>query len=76
MIDPGDSYAWYLRARVHARSRRTAEAIEALSRAVEYGFRTVDLLEREAAFDSLRTRPDFQSLLAQVRARWVVTRRP
>jgi predicted esterase len=76
MIDPGDSFAWYLRARIHARSRRTADAIEALSRAVDYGFRTVDLLDRDAAFDSLRTRPDFQSLAAQVRARWDVTRRP
>jgi hypothetical protein len=70
-IDPEDSYAWFLRAKVLARLKRNADAIDALTSAVGLGFRSPGLLETDSAFKDLRARPDFQFLLEQVRARWI-----
>lgn len=73
-INPDDPFAWYLRAGLSARARRTAEAMDHLSRAVTLGFRTLDKLETDRAFDPLRGRPDFEALVARVRAVWDASR--
>ena len=69
-INPEDSFAWFLRARVTARAGLVTETIEHLTRAVKLGFRTLDALQTEPAFDSLRTRPDFRALVDIVQAAW------
>jgi len=69
-IDPDDSFAWYLRAAIFARARRAADAIGALTRAVDSGFRSSGALDHDASFDALRSREDFQALVARVRATW------
>jgi hypothetical protein len=69
-INPADSYAWFLRAKILARTGRTEEAIAALGLAVRNGFRTLDALEHDRAFGLLRRRRDFQRLVQQVRALW------
>ena len=69
-INPNDSYAWFLRGKIFARATRTIEAMDALRRAVRHGFRTLDALEHDPAFDPLRGRPDFTRLVDQVRALW------
>jgi len=69
-INPGDPFAWYLRGSLFARARRPTEAIGALTRAVELGFRTPDALTHDKSFDAIRSREDFQALLARVRAEW------
>ena len=75
-INPNDSFAWYLRAKILARAARTTEAMDALSRAVRRGFRTLDALEHDPAFDPLRGRQDFARLVDQVRALWEYDRVP
>lgn len=68
-IDPSDSYSWYLRAAVEARSRREGRALDALKRAVSLGFQTADALEHDASFARLRQLPEFAALVEQARAR-------
>lgn len=75
-INPNDPYAWYLRASLSGRAGRTAEALDHLSRAVALGFRTLNALETDRAFDPLRGRPDFEALVARVRAVWAADRQP
>lgn len=72
-IDPGDSFAWFLRAKLSARSGHGEEAIAALTVAVDGGFRSLELLEDDPAFTHLKARADFQSLLSRVRAAWMVS---
>jgi hypothetical protein len=69
-INPADSYAWFLRAKILARADRADEAISALRLGVRNGFRSLDFLEHDRAFDPLRRRRDFQGLIQQVRAMW------
>lgn len=66
-IRTDDAYAWYLRAVVHARMRQPARAVQALERAIGAGFRTVDALEHNAAFEALRQRPEFARVLDDLR---------
>ncbi len=67
-IDPDDSYAWYLRSAVSARMGQPQAAINALTRAVALGFRTIDAIEHDRSFDSIRRRAEFVALLERVRA--------
>ncbi len=67
-IDPNDGYAWYLRSSVAARMGQPHAAIDALTRAVTLGFRTVDVIEHDRAFDPIRRRAEFVSLLQRMRA--------
>jgi tetratricopeptide (TPR) repeat protein len=69
-INPRDAHAWYLRASVSARAGRTAEALELLSRAVSLGFRSLNAIETDRAFDPLRGREEFEGLLIKIRASW------
>jgi hypothetical protein len=73
-IAPDDSFAWFLRAKIFARARNTTAAIDALRQAVNRGFRTLDALEHDPAFDVLRPRRDFLVLVEQVRAAWASDR--
>ena len=73
-INPEDPFAWFLRARVSARADQATETMENLARAVKLGFRTLDALETDHVFDSLRTRADFRALVDIVRAAWDAAR--
>jgi tetratricopeptide (TPR) repeat protein len=66
-VNPDDAFAWYLRAAIHARRRQTDKALAALERAVALGFRTVDALDHDASFNSLRRHPDFVRVLDALR---------
>lgn len=68
-IDPDDAYGWYLRAAAEARLHQPDKAIAALKRAVTLGFRTLDAVEHNGAFDSVRQRPDFTAVVAELRAK-------
>ena len=70
VINPEDPFAWFLRARLSARAGSANDAVDHLSRAVKHGFRTLDALESDKAFDALRSRADFRALVERVRAAW------
>jgi predicted esterase len=74
-IAPAEPYPWFLRARIAARGGAIPEAIASLRTAVERGFRSLDPLEHDAAFESLRERKDFQELVDRVRRGWQAERR-
>jgi hypothetical protein len=69
-INATDPFAWFLRAKVHARGHRSADAFAALERAVALGFRTVSALEQDKAFAQLRSQPEFATLVDRVRLAW------
>lgn len=69
-INPSDPFAWFLRAKIHARGHRTDETLDAVTRAVALGFRTLTALEQDPAFDALRSHPEFRKLLDRVRLMW------
>jgi predicted esterase len=75
-IDPAEPHPWYLRARIAARGGAIPEAIASLRTAVERGFRSLDPLEHDPAFEPLRARKDFQELVARVRRGWQAERPP
>jgi poly(3-hydroxybutyrate) depolymerase len=66
-IDPEDGYAWYLRAAISARMGQPQAAIDALDKAVSFGFRTVDAVEHDRSFTALRGRPDFIAVVRRMR---------
>jgi hypothetical protein len=76
VIDPAEPYPWFLRARIAARGGALPEAIASLRAAVDHGFRSLDPLEHDAAFEPLRARKDFQDLVARVRRGWQAERPP
>lgn len=63
-IDPSDIYLIYTVAIVAANANDPAGAIEALRSALQKGFATGDI-ESDPEFNSLRGRPDYQSLLKE-----------
>ena len=69
-IAPNDSFTAFLRGKILARAGQHSAAIDALRRAVQRGFRSVDLIDADKAFEPLRTRADFQAILNEVRASW------
>jgi hypothetical protein len=69
-IDPIDSFAFFLRGKMRARAGQHGAAIDALRQALQLGFRSVDLVETDPAFATMRGRPDFQALIAELRAWW------
>lgn len=75
VIDPTESYPWFLRARLAARAGAASEAIASLRAAVDRGFRSLDPLDHDPAFEALRTRKDYQALVERVRAGWQSERR-
>jgi predicted esterase len=66
-IDPDRAYTWFLTAAVEAQSKAPARALAALERAIDLGFRTIDALDHDPAFESLRKRPDFVGLVNRLR---------
>jgi tetratricopeptide (TPR) repeat protein len=68
-IDPNEPYSWYLRSAVEARQKRFDQAVAALKRAVALGFRTLDAVEHDPAFDTLRQRSDFAAVVDELRAK-------
>ena len=69
-IDPSDPFTSFLRGKILARAGQHTAAIDALRRAVQQGFRSVDLIDADTAFEPLRTRADYQAILNEVRASW------
>lgn len=67
-VDPDDAYSWYLRAVVAGRLKAPDRAVAALKRAIALGFRTIDAVEHEPAFNSLRKSPDFNAVIDDLRA--------
>jgi tetratricopeptide (TPR) repeat protein len=68
-IDPDDAYSWYLRAAVAARLKQPESAVAALKRAIALGFRTLDSVQHESAFDTVRKRADFAALIDELGAK-------
>jgi len=66
-IDDQSPVAWYLTAQTDAHLNRPREAVTALRRAVQAGFRDFVLLESEPAFVTLRQAPDFAAVVADLR---------
>ena len=73
-IDPVDSFQWFLRAKIAAKHNLTAEALASLRAAVDRGFRTLDALEHDKAFATLRSNKDFAALLDRIRTGWLAER--
>jgi hypothetical protein len=69
-IDPTDAFAFFLRGKTRARAGEHGPAIEALRRAVQLGFRSVDLIDTDPAFAAMRGRSELQALIAELRAWW------
>jgi hypothetical protein len=69
-IDANDPFTSFLRGKILARAGQHSEAIDALRRAVQLGFRSVDLIDADKAFEPLRPRADYQAILDEVRASW------
>jgi dienelactone hydrolase len=62
-IDDESPVAWYLMAKHDARLGRSGDAIAALTRAVDCGFRDLSQLESDPAFGRMRTEPALQALV-------------
>lgn len=73
-INAADPHAWYLRARLLAKASRPDAALSALATGVDRGFRTLDALQRDRAFDPLRGRDEFRRLVERVRSAWEADR--
>lgn len=65
--------ALYDLARVHALSaaaikdeKTAAKAVELLRQAAAMGFNEIEVVKKEADFDSLRQRPDFRTLIEEL----------
>jgi dienelactone hydrolase len=67
-MDDASPVSWFLTGVVRARLREPRQAIAALARAVDAGYRDLARLESEPAFLKLRTDPAFQALVERVRA--------
>ncbi len=74
-IDPTEPYPWFLRSRLAARAGAAPEAIASLRAAVDRGFRSLDPLDHDPAFEALRARKDYQELVDRVRTGWQSERR-
>lgn len=64
---PGNPGHWYNLACCLALLERPDEALDALEKAVEHGFRNVDHARQDVDLESLRERPAFQRLLEAMR---------
>jgi hypothetical protein len=69
-IAPPDPFASYLRAKIAARARDAGSAVAALRRALQLGFRSVDAVDADKAFELLRPNPEYQEIVAELRKYW------
>lgn len=67
LIDDASPVSWYLKAQLEARLHDGPEALAALQRAMNAGFRDLSLLEADRAFARLRTLPGYVALVEQLR---------
>jgi hypothetical protein len=67
-IEPAAPVTWYLRGQLFARLKRPEEALAALRRSAEAGFRDVALLEADPAFRKLHGRSQYDALVAWLTA--------
>jgi hypothetical protein len=67
-IDDRSPVSWYLLGRIYAGFGAKAEAIAALERAYDAGFRDAALLEADSGFRPLRTIPGYTAFLERLRA--------
>lgn len=67
-INDRSPVTWYLLAQTSASLNGRREAVNALRRAVDAGFRDLALVEADPAFNRLRSEPDFQSLVEHLRS--------
>jgi poly(3-hydroxybutyrate) depolymerase len=63
---PRNAYVNYLRALLYASDGQKRKAIDALSRAVDFGLKDRTRLESDKRFESIRSTPEFQSLLSRM----------
>jgi hypothetical protein len=66
-IDDQSPVSWYLMAVTQARLRDRREALRALARAIDVGYRDIAAVEAERAFDGLRAHPEFAALIGRMR---------
>jgi len=65
-LEPDNSTAHYNLACSLALSRRKADALRTLARAVELGYRDFDWMQRDPDLEGLKNHPAFQQLLARL----------
>lgn len=66
-LEPDNSIAHYNMACVFSRMKRIKEALDALERAVECGYRDVEWMEKDADLDNLRDTARYKALVQRLR---------
>ena len=66
-LQPANATAHYNLACSLALSRRKADALHALRRAIRLGYQDFDWMEQDPDLEGLKSHPTFQGLLAQLR---------
>jgi dienelactone hydrolase len=67
-INDRSPVTWYLMAQTSAAVNGRRDALAALQRSVDAGFRDLALLEADSAFRKLRTEPGFQAIVEHLKA--------
>jgi predicted esterase len=67
-INDRSPVSWYLMAQTSATLKARREALTALKRAVDAGFRDLALLEADPAFQRVRTDAEFQAIIEHLKA--------
>ena len=64
-IDPTDSTGWYNMACVHSRLGRKGQALDALERALSFGYAGIRHMQRDPDLKDLRNLPRFKAIIAR-----------
>jgi dienelactone hydrolase len=67
-VDDTSPVTWYMKAQTHARLDAPRQALAALGRAIDAGFRDLSLLEADASFRKLRGGPGYAAIIERLRA--------
>jgi len=65
-IRPDNPYVWYDYGGILAQRGDRKQALDSLRRAIDSGFKDAARLRQDPAFESLRSLPEFQALLARI----------
>jgi Tfp pilus assembly protein PilF len=65
-VRPRDPEVWYQLARVYALAREKKKALEALSKAFEYGFNDGARIEEDQSLDPLRDEAAYKRVVQQI----------